>query len=257
MRFKLILTVNSEHSGNVLPVSYQYELSSCIHRILTDNKELYEQWLRMNGFLPEMSVKYRLLSISNFYIPKIKVETDRLFILSKRVQLGISCLPERGTEDFIKALFAGKILLIGDRHTQVELQVDDIIKTDMDSYPETLSYLSLSPIVFVHVRPNRSIEYVSPYTPGYGEVLLNHILEKYRHFYGKDFSDNMNFNFELLSEPKRKGIFIKRFTKEESKIIGYMYKFKLTLHPVLHQLIHNTGLGDKVNLGFGCIEILE
>ena len=70
-------------------------------------------------------------------------------------------------------------------------------------------------------------------------------------------SDNMNFNFELLSEPKRKGIFIKRFTKEESKIIGYMYKFKLTLHPVLHQLIHNTGLGDKVNLGFGCIEILE
>ena len=50
---------------------------------------------------------------------------------------------------------------------------------------------------------------------------------------------------------------IKRFTKEESKIIGYMYKFKLTLHPVLHQLIHNTGLGDKVNLGFGCIEILE
>ena len=86
---------------------------------------------------------------------------------------------------------------------------------------------------------------------------MNHILEKYRHFYGKDFSDNMNFNFELLSEPKRKGIFIKRFTKEESKIIGYMYKFKLTLHPVLHQLIHNTGLGDKVNLGFGCIEILE
>ena len=104
MRFKLILTVNSEHS----PVSYQYEFSSCIHRILTDNKELYEQWLRMNGFLPEMSVKYRLLSISNFYIPKIKVETDRLFILSKRVQLWISCLPERGTEDFIKALFCRK-----------------------------------------------------------------------------------------------------------------------------------------------------
>ncbi|WP_455505530.1 CRISPR-associated endoribonuclease Cas6 [Coprobacter sp.] len=52
-------------------------------------------------------------------------------------------------------------------------------------------------------------------------------------------------------------MFIKRFTRDESKIIGYMYKFKLTLHPVLHQLIHNTGLGDKVNLGFGCIEILE
>ncbi len=257
MRFKLILTVKSDRFGNVLPVSYQYELSSCIHRMLTENKELYEQWLRINGFLPELSVKYRLLSISNFYIPKIKVETDRLFILSKRIQLWISCLPERSTEEFINTLFAGKNLLIGDRHTQVDLQVDDIIKTDVETYGETLNYLSLSPIVFVQVRPNKSIEYVSPSTPGYEEILLNHILEKYRHFFGKDFSGDMNFSFELLSEPKRKGIFIKRFTKEESKIIGYMYKFRLTLHPVLHRLIHNTGLGDKVNLGFGCIEILE
>ncbi|WP_455499107.1 CRISPR-associated endoribonuclease Cas6 [Coprobacter sp.] len=257
MRFKLIFTVKSEYSGNVLPVSYQYELSSCIHRMLTGNKELYEQWLRINGFLPEMNIRYRLFSISNFYIPKIKVEADRLFILAKRVQLWISCLPERCTEEFINTLFAGKSLLIGDRHTQVELQVDDIIKTDVKTYPETISYLSLSPIVFVHVRANRSVEYISPDIPGYNEILLNHILEKYRYFYGKDFTGDTNFNFELLTEPKRKGIFIKRFTRDESKIIGYMYKFKLTLHPVLHQLIHNTGLGDKVNLGFGCIEILE
>lgn len=257
MRFKLILTVKSEYSGNVLPVSYQYELSSCIHRMLTGNKELYEQWLRMNGFLPEMNIRYRLFSISNFYIPKIKVEADRLFILAKRIQLWISCLPERCTEEFINTLFAGKSLLIGDRHTQVELQVDDIIKTEIKTYPETINYLSLSPIVFIHVRANRSIEYISPDVHGYDEILLNHILDKYRYFYGKDFAGDTNFSFELLSEPKRKGIFIKRFTRDESKIIGYMYKFRLTLHPVLHQLIHNTGLGDKVNLGFGCIEILE
>ena len=38
MRFKLVLSVQTELSGNILPVSYQYELSSCVHRILTAGK---------------------------------------------------------------------------------------------------------------------------------------------------------------------------------------------------------------------------
>ena len=245
MRFKLILSVKPESFGNVLPVSYQYELSSCIHRKLTDNMGLYVEWLQQNGFISDLSSRYRLFSISNFYIPRIKVEVDRLCILARRVQLWISFLPVRGTRELVEQIFLGQDLLIGDRHSKVEFVVDEIMEIEDPDYKQTMDYLSLSPIVFANVRPNRSIEYVSPSTPGYGEILLDHILEKYRHFYGKDFSGDMNFNFELLSEPKRKGIFIKRFTKEESKIIGYMYKFKLTLHPVLHQLIHNTGLGDN------------
>ena len=90
MRFKLVLSVQTELSGNILPVSYQYELSSCVHRILTEDRGAYEQWLGMNGFLPEMNTRYKLLSVSNFYIPKIKVEEDRLYVLAKRVQLWIS-----------------------------------------------------------------------------------------------------------------------------------------------------------------------
>mgnify|MGYP001083094516 FL=1 len=101
MRFKLVLSVQTELSGNILPVSYQYELSSCVHRILTEDRGAYEQWLGMNGFLPEMNTRYKLLSVSNFYIPKIKVEEDRLYVLAKRVQLWISTLPERGSEEFI------------------------------------------------------------------------------------------------------------------------------------------------------------
>ena len=57
MRFKLVLSVQTELSGNILPVSYQYELSSCVHRILTEDRGAYEQWLGMNGFLPEMNTR--------------------------------------------------------------------------------------------------------------------------------------------------------------------------------------------------------
>ena len=48
-----------------------------------------------------------------------------------------------------------------------------------------------------------------------------------------------------------------RFTPDESKVIGYMYKFRVSMDPLLHQIMYETGIGEKVNLGFGCIEILR
>lgn len=39
-------------------------------------------------FLPEMNTRYKLLSVSNFYIPKIKVEEDRLYVLAKGYSYG-------------------------------------------------------------------------------------------------------------------------------------------------------------------------
>lgn len=257
MRFKLVLTVQSEYSGNILPVSYQYELSSCIHRLLTEDRTAYEQWLGINGFLPEMNTQYKLMSVSNFYIPKIKVEEDRLYVLAKRVQLWISTLPERGTEEFFQKIFLEREILIGDRRSQVGFKIDALVKSNPVEYTETMTYLSLSPIVITCMRANRSFEYVGPDSPDYEQLLLRSILDKYRYFYGKEFPFDADLKFELIAPPKRKGIFIKRFTREESKVIGYMCKFHLTLHPVLQQLIHNTGLGDKISLGFGCIEIYE
>ncbi len=36
-----------------------------------------------------------------------------------------------------------------------------------------------------------------------------------------------------------------RFTPEESKVIGYMYKFKLSMSPILHQIMYETGIGGE------------
>ena len=257
MRFKLILSVRSDSYGNVLPVSYQYELSSCIYRKLRECPELYRNWLGMNGFFPEYDMKYRLFSISNFYIPKIKVEQDRLFVLARRIQMWISFLPERGTEEFVNTLLKEKTLLIGDRKSKVELVVEDIVPCRPLVRKDTLDYLSLSPIVLTNLRGGKGYEYLSPASENYNEYLLQSILRKYEYFYGKPFEYDPGFKMEFLNEPKRKGNFIMKYTSDETKIIGYMYKFRLTLHPELHQLAYCTGIGEKINLGFGCIEELK
>ncbi len=257
MRFKLILLIKPETFGNILPVSYQYELSSCIFRKMTENRTLYDNWMRMNGFIENTNQQHRLFSISNLYIPHIKVEKDRLYLLTKRVQLWISFLPERGTQEFIETVFANTSLLIGDKKSQVDFFVEQIVASTEEPTEYNMQYLSLSPIVFSCLRSNHSIEYIGPHNEEYQETMMQNILNKYKILYGKDFPYENKWNFEVLSEPKRKGIFIKRFTPNETKVIGYMYKFSIQMHPVLQKIIYHTGLGDKINLGFGCIEILK
>lgn len=257
MRFKIVLFVQREEFGNVLPVSYQYELSSCIYRKLTENRTLYQDWLRKNGFEEERNLRYKLFSVSNFYVPKIKVEEDRLHILAKKIQLWISFLPERGTEEYIKRVLENQELLIGDRISQVRFTVESVEEIRKVDFAESVDYLSLSPIVVSTLRMNRSIEYIGPYDDGYCDILLDNILEKYYHFYGHEFPYNPQFRLDILNDPKRKGIFIKRFSMDETKVIGFMYKFRLTMHPTLQHLVYNTGLGDKVGLGFGCVEVIR
>jgi CRISPR-associated endoribonuclease cas6 len=257
MRFKLILTVKSEVFGNVLPASYQYELSSCIHRKIMEQEELCATWLARNGFSALSDYHTRLFSISNFYIPKIKVDRDRLCILARRVQLWISFLPTRGTEELVRTIFQNAVLMIGDKISRVEFVVDEIVPCLPPDDGETQEYLALSPIVFVKRNGGGGFEYVGPDCPEYGDLFLNSVLNRYEAIYGVPYEGDPKFKFELLSEPKRKGIVVMRFTPSENKVIGFMYKFRLTLDPVLQHLIYETGLGDRTHFGFGCIELLR
>lgn len=45
MRFKLTLKINREKYGDILPLSYQYEASSAIYRILSKADKEYSTWL--------------------------------------------------------------------------------------------------------------------------------------------------------------------------------------------------------------------
>ena len=154
MRFKLVLSVKSESFGSVLPVSYQYELSAAVYRRIRENFELYLHWLSSNGFAPIDDCRNRLFSFSNLYIPRIRVEYDRLHILVKRVQMWISFLPVRGTHEFVKQLFSGETFVLGDRRSRVELEVEDIVECPAPGVGEEAEYLALSPIVFMVARPN-------------------------------------------------------------------------------------------------------
>lgn len=257
MRFKISLNVQADDSGTVLPISYQFELASCVYRLLTTNYFRFRQWLESNGLSHSDDRQQKVYSISNLYIPKVQVDGDRLIIGVPRVQFWISFWPREGTADFVRKCFSDQTLLIGDKKTRVKFVVTAIEEMPTIEFTDQMEYLTLAPIVVIGMRPNGSLEYLDPQNPCYSQFAMEDLTERYGRLMRRPYDGPHDFKWELLAPPKRKGVTIYQGTPKERKVVGYMLRFRLTAPPELQEMAYETGLGDKINFGFGYVELLN
>lgn len=257
MRFKLVLSVHAEAYGNVLPISYQYELSCCISRLLMADRAPYEQWLKANGLAPADNVQTKVYAVSNLYIPRIMVKGDRLTIKAPRVQCWLSFMPETGTEEFVRQCLLDKVVVLGDRVSRVRLSIDQVSVVEPIEFSETMEYTSLAPIAVMAMRPDSFIEFLSPDNPLFAQFMFEELVERYERLKKTPYEGSRDFQFELLYPAKRKGVNIRRFTPQELRVIGFILKFRITMDVELQRFAYETGIGDKVNFGFGYIELLH
>ena len=253
MRFKLNLLVNKGVYGNLLPISYQYELSACIYKIIAKSNESYAYWLHNNGFT-NFNKRFKMFTFSNLS-PQCKVLGDRMCILNDTMYLYLSFLPDKSTEEFVKGVFLDNLLTLGDGKSKVQFQVENI-EALATPYLHNCEFQTLSPVTVSIKRENGSIEYVSPEREGYGRMLINNLKEKYLAFYGKQFEKDDSFVFELLSPAKSRLITIKANTPSMTRVKGFQYNFRLKADDELTRIMYEAGLGEKNSIGFGMAEIV-
>lgn len=257
MRFKFVLTLRPALHGNVIPISYQYELSACVNHLLTSDSEAFAAWLGANGLTPQDNLQRRVYAVSNLYVPRICVNGDRLQINVPRVQFWMSFMPTVDTEQYVRRCFADRQVVLGDRVSRVAFDVTDISVVSSVDYSEVMEYTTMSPIVVVGMRPNHRLEYLKPDNPVFAQFMYDELVERYEILHKRPYTGSTDFKMELLAPPKRKSVSIRRFTPQELSVVGYMMRLRLTMSPELQQLAYETGLGDKTNIGFGYIELLN
>jgi len=257
MRFKISLIVHPEESGSILPVSYQYELTACMHRLLSEDKSRYNRWLAANNLTIEDNRRVKLYSLSNLYVPRIFVEGDRLHINVPRVQVWISFNHDNGTEELLRASLTNRKILLGDKKSRVGMQVGDITVVSPVEYVETMEYQSMSPIVVAGMRPNGSVEFLDPEKEVFTAFMFEGLIERWQHLNHKPWTGSREFKIEMITPPRRKGIYIHHFSPQEQKVIGYLMKFRITMDPELQRLAYTLGIGDRIEQGFGYLELLN
>ncbi|MDR3327312.1 MAG: CRISPR-associated endoribonuclease Cas6 [Prevotellaceae bacterium] len=258
MRFKLLLQIHRNISGNLLPLNYQYPLSAWIYGIIAKSDAAYSTWLHDNGFSSVDSSKhFKLFTFSNLWFADAKPLADRLAIFSDTAELQLSFLPEKSTEEFIKGIFSEKEFSLGDRKSRVHFRVQGIEMLPPPVFGMEARFQTLSPITVSLQEETGRIAYLSPETDNYGQLLINNLKEKYRSFYQKPFVGDEAFEFELLSSPQSKLITIKANTREETRVRGYHCRFRLRADGELLRIMYSSGAGEKGSLGFGMVKILQ
>jgi CRISPR-associated endoribonuclease Cas6 len=253
MRFKLNLHIDRQVFGNRLPINYQYELSAWIYKILAKGDQPYADWLHQNGF-SENRRNFKLFVFSHLYSQGIKQDKDRLLFHSDKASFYLSLLPEKSTEAFIKGIFKEQQFSLGDRISQVLFRVQQVELVLPPGFAASNVFKTLSPVV-VAVGQENSLHprYVQPDEDGYGQLIVNNLIEKFKSFYQRPFEGDTNFQFELLSPVRSKLIRIKSNTPEETSVKGFVFTFRLEADKELLKVMHEAGMGEKNALGFGCV----
>lgn len=268
MRF--ILTLENTDQG-LLPLNYQYELSAWIYKTLNYGNSEFADWLHREGYTNDYK-QFKLFTFSNLMVPNFKINGDRMKIESREAELIVSFYPIDSLEYFVSGLFSNQTFSIGDKKSKASFTVKTVEKLPEPEFSTEMEFKSLSPILvsYKHSEKQKYARYMQPGDEQYGDLLIKNLAAKYHAFYagapvtnandetensGQVDTGNMDCNFEPLGKPKSRLITIKCGTRQESKLRGYLYRFRLKAPKELIRLGYNAGFGEKNSLGFGCGEV--
>ena len=261
MRFKLTL---QRIENNVLPINYQYELSSWIYKIINFSNKKFTNFLQLKGYANSTN-GYDLFTFSrlNFPANQFKIEKDRLIVNSEQFELKLSLIMSEAVEPFIIDLFQKQQFILGDKKSKVKVEVKSIERQPDPKWKETMNFITHSPIMVSkeEIKNNvTSIKFLNPNDEDYENLFFQNLLDKYITIiqYNNDFNNSFKQEAEtklkLLNKPKAKLVKINADTPEQTFTKGYDFNFKLTAPIELIKAGYYAGFGEKNSLGFGCGE---
>jgi CRISPR-associated endoribonuclease Cas6 len=261
MQFKIALQCLDPQP--TLPLSYQYELSAWIYRVIENADSDFAAYLHQRGHQTPQRKSFKLFCFSQLDVPRRRIEGDRLHIESREASLLIGFYMDRTAEEFVRGLFQEQKFTLGDRASRASFSVKtvEMRPPNLPASGVPVHIRTRSPLVIARKREGRPDEYLHPDDPDFGRLLFLNLLEKYRAATGHEpprFWDAAQFGFRVVGgEPRSQLITLKSGKAAETRVRGYRFDFGLDAPRELVELGLLAGFGRMNAEGFGCGEILR
>ena len=260
MRF--LISLQREGSSSILPINYQYELSSLIYRIIDRADSKFSEFLHRQGYVA-FGKKFRLFTFSRIQFDRYQVipGSDRLVHEGDKASFEISFLVDRAAEEFVRGLFLDQCLELGDKLNRIRYQVSQIAATEPPAFRETMRYRSLSPLFIRRKRDQGGEDYLRPEDPDFGILLIRNLMAKSGAFAGQSdgevgYNEPIpDFRFTLIGKVYQNGVLIKQHTPFQTKLIAYLFEFELRAPVELQEIGYYAGFGHLGSQGFGCVGV--
>lgn len=261
MRFKITLVRTS--SENLLPASYQYELSAWIYKILDRADEAYSLFLHDKGYqLPDSNKNFKMFCFSNLFIRPFSMLDNRIRIEGTRLHLYISFYMDKAAEHFIMGLFREQEFRLGDRLSQVNLRVENIEAEQVPTPLDSTALWVKSPLMVGRKKSDGNDDYLAPTDTDFETLLIQNLMDKYRSVHQQVPAEWQQAHFKVeVSETERmkaKLITVKADTPQQTRIRGYEnFKIRLIAPKELIEIALAAGLGRENAMGFGFCEVAK
>lgn len=259
---RIHLTFSLTGKKQILPLNYQYPISSWIYKVFAQADKKFASKLHETGYKLESGKTFKLFTFSQLKFPKhtwkIIPRSDRMEIHARKALLTIAFhLPEQ-MENFVMGLFKEQKAIIGDKISKIEMTVQTIeaIKNEIPS-TQTIKIKSLSPITLGFLEENKNHEtYILPTHTKYKELFLKNLFDKCESS-GKNKINYNDLDFELIKlYTKTTKQTIKAHTTSQTEVRGYWFEFKLTAPKEIIEIGLNAGFGSMNSVGFGLCEVV-
>lgn len=265
MQFKITFQVL--YPGQMLPLSYQYELSAWIYKLIGSSNSKFGDFLHNKGYVSGKK-RFKLFTFSNLFVPPpYEIQGDRMKIFSHDISFVISFFVEQAAREMILALFTEQELQLGDRISQVCLKVQKVNELQpLNIIGSKARLRTTSPVLVsqpVETQNGRlSHDYLHPQQPEYAFFFLKNLHDKYKAAQQQGWlppvAEGPKPQFRVLSkQPKKRGILIKAHTPAETKLIAYNYEFELIAPSNMIRLGILAGFGGENAVGFGASRLLN
>ncbi|MEM9936581.1 MAG: CRISPR-associated endoribonuclease Cas6, partial [Bacteroidota bacterium] len=258
MRFQITLEVLKP--GQMLPLSYQYEISSWIYKLISRTDSAFGEFLHSQGYW-DGKKRFKFFTFSNLWIPpRYEIKGDRIQVFSKEISFVISFLVPEAAHHMISGLFTEEQFRLGDRKSSLDLQVIQIRSLALPPAQRQMLFKTTSPLVVSKPQEDPSgrlhHKYLPPDDPSYSQYFFQNLKKKYdlavKHNLVAAVEDVGFPQFQLSEgKVKKQGVIIKAHTPAQTKVIGYMYNFQLTAPEEWIRVGMLAGFGEENAQGFG------
>jgi CRISPR-associated endoribonuclease Cas6 len=239
-------------------MDYQYYISAWVYNVLRKADAEFAQFLHEKGYGQSETKLYKLFCFSrlNFGKPKLWKEKKLFEISGHEISLQISFDIQETATNFIKGLFMSQEFYLGDKFNGIDFKVTGVEALPDPVFAETMDYRLLTPwVVSYKSETDKHPQYLSPNDDRFISLALKHIEEKYQSTHHSIIA--FPIELEITSDNKKAGFLIKPGTREESRVVGNLFTFRLTAPLDVQKMTWNAGVSEKSSSGFGWLEVIE
>jgi len=254
---RLKITFSQGKQCQLIPINYNYYISSFLYRTIESADSKYSEWLHDTGY-SSGSKSFKYFTFSGLHIPERELVHNKFInILSPKIELTVSMLSDKAVESFVIGMFEKKKLKIFNNVTESEFDINMVERLPDPEYSNWMSFRTMSPLVIsknVIYKDKPSAKYLSPEDEDYELYFRKNLQEKYATYPTKTSGEIPELeSIEHNGEVKSRLITIREGMPEETKVKGYIFSFTLKGSPELMKLGYEAGFGNLCSLGFGCV----